>query len=95
MEGLAEIPAVGAFLAIIGKVVLFVAEPAITEAVNEALQNDDDLVGTVGLALTPKDMMRLTRVGRQDFHGIQAHLESPLISGDGASYKAYFDVEVA
>ena len=37
-------------------------------------------------------MLRLTRVGQQDFHGVQAHLESPLISGDGGSYKAYFDI---
>ena len=70
------------------------ALPAITDFVNEFLGTEDDLIGTVGLGLTPKDMMRLTRVGRQDFHGIQAHLKSPLISGGGGSYKAYFDVEV-
>jgi hypothetical protein len=95
VEGLAHIPVIGVVLAAVATVVLVVAQPAITDAVNELLGTEDDLIGTVGLALTPKDMMRLTRVGRQDFHGIQAHLESPLISGDGASYKAYFDVEVA
>lgn len=95
VEGLHTVPVIGTFLAVLGQVVFVVALPAITDSVNELLGTEDDLIGTVGLALTPKDMMRLTRVGRQDFHGIQAHLESPLIAGDGASYKAYFDVEVA
>jgi hypothetical protein len=95
VEAIAEIPAVGAYLAVVATLVLLVAEPAIADAANELLGTGEDVIGTVRLALTPKDMMRLTRVERQDFHGIQAHLESPLISDNEASYKAYFDVEVA
>lgn len=93
VEGLAAVPVVGVPLAVIATFVFVLTGPAITDAVNELLGTEDDLVGSVGLPLTPKDMMRLTRVGRQDFHGLQAHIESPLISGDGASYKAYFDIE--
>lgn len=76
----------------LGEVVFVFALPTITDAVNELLGTEDDLIGTVGLALSPTDMTRLARAERQNFHNIQAHLESPLISGDGASYKAYFDV---
>ena len=94
VEGLAAVPVVGTFLAVLGHIVFVIASPAITNFVNELLGTEDDVIGTKALALTPKDLMRLTRAGRQDFHGIQAHLESPLIAGDGGSYKAYFDVEV-
>ena len=92
MEGLAHVPVLGTFLAVLAEVVLVIALPAITDGVNELLGSEDDVIGTVELGLTPKDMLRLTRVGQQDFHGVQAHLESPLISGDGGSYKAYFDI---
>ena len=93
VEGLAAVPVLGVFLAVLAEVVLVIAAPAITDAVNDLLGTEDDHIGTVALAVTPKDMMRLTRTGRQDFNGVQAHLESPLISGGGSSYKAYFDVE--
>jgi hypothetical protein len=93
VEGLGAVPVVGIFLSVLAEVAFVIALPAITDALNKTLGTEDDHLGTVGLATSPKDMMRLTRVQRQDFHGIQAHLESPLISGGGASYKAYFDVE--
>jgi hypothetical protein len=92
VEGLAHVPAVGVALAVLAEVVLVVALPAIVDAFNDILGTGDDVIGTVELALTPTDMTRLAGTERQNFEGIQAHLESPLISGEGASYKAYFDV---
>jgi hypothetical protein len=92
VAGLAEIPVVGVPLAVLGHIAFIIAGPAITDAVNGLLGTEDDFIGTVGLALSPEDMVRLSHADRQDFYGIKAHLESPLISGDGASYKAYFDV---
>jgi hypothetical protein len=92
IEGLAHIPIFGVPLAVLGEVAAIVALPAITDAVNDLLGTGDDIIGTVGLVLSPEDMVRLSRSGRQDFFGIKAHLETPLISGDGSSYKAYFDV---
>ncbi|HZR96057.1 MAG TPA: hypothetical protein VFA56_10200 [Gaiellaceae bacterium] len=91
---LAEVPVVGALLAVVGTFVLEVAKPALTDAINDLIGTGEDILGTVPLAVTPKDMMRLTRVGQQSFSGVMAHLESPLISGQGASYKAYFDIVV-
>lgn len=92
IEGLAHIPAIGVALAVVGTVVAVVAIPAVVDAINELLGTDDDLLGTVAMTLTPDDMMNLIGAGRQDFHGISAHIESPLISGEGSSYKAYFDL---
>jgi hypothetical protein len=91
---IAEIPVVGTFLSVVAGVVLEVTKPAITDALNELVGTADDHIGTVVMPVTPKDMLTLTRAERRDFEGIQAHLESPLIAGDGSSYKAYFDIEV-
>jgi hypothetical protein len=93
VEGLQEVPAIGLFLSLVAKVVLFVAEPAITAFVHDVLGSEDDVLGTAVLALTPKEMMRLTRVAPQNIDGLTAHIASPLISGGGASYKAYFTIE--
>jgi hypothetical protein len=43
--------------------------------------------------LSTKDLVQLTRTLSPSFEGIFAQFESPLISGDGASYKAYFEVQ--
>jgi hypothetical protein len=92
LEGLANVPVVGVALNVLGEILFVLALPALTDFINDLLGTEDDTVGTVGIALTPNDMMSLSTAERQNFHGIQAHLESLLISGDGASYKAYFDV---
>ena len=92
VAALAEVPVVGPVLAVVGQVAFIITGPAITDAINGLLGTDDDFIGTVTLALAPVDMLRLSRSERQNFNGIEAHLESPLIAGDGASYKAYFDV---
>jgi len=89
---LATVLAVGAALAIAAQIVSVVALPAITDAINSLLGSGDDLIGTSSIAVSPTDMIRLARTDRQDFFGIRAHLETPLISGQGASYKAYLDV---
>ena len=92
IEGLAHVPVFGVPLAVAGEIAFVFALPALVEAVNDLLGTADDHIRTERLPLTPMDMTRLARAERQDFHGIRAHLESPLISGDDASYKAYFDV---
>jgi hypothetical protein len=45
--------------------------------------------------ITPKQRVTLTRTPTSDFHRIQFHVESPLVSGFGASYKAFFDLRAA
>ena len=89
---LATVPAVGAALAIVAQIVSVVALPALTDALNSLLGSGDDTIGSAEMVVSPEDMIRMTRTDRQDFFGIRAHLETPLLSGHGASYKAYFDV---
>jgi hypothetical protein len=92
-EALTAVPVVGTALGVIGGIALALASPSISNAVNAILGTDDDQIAAVTMTITPKDMMRLTRAARQNFEGIMAHLESPLLSGEGASYKMYFVVE--
>jgi len=94
VAGLAEIPVVGPVLAVLAEVAHIITGPALTDAVNDLLGTEDDTIGIVGIEVTPADMLRLLQEERQDFEGIQAHIESPLISDGEASYKAYFDVIV-
>jgi hypothetical protein len=92
VAGLAEFPVVGVPLAVLAHIAFVITGPAITDFINDALGTEDDFIGSEVLALSPEDMQRLVRAELQDFHGIKARLESPLISGGGSSYKAYFDV---
>jgi hypothetical protein len=94
VAALGETPVIGWLLGPLASLVFVVAAPALTDLINDLLGTADDHIGTVAVPVTPKDMMRLTRVGRRDFEGVKAHLESPLISGLGGSYKAYFDIEL-
>jgi hypothetical protein len=90
---LGEIPAAGPAFAFIAQVAFFVAGPDLKRRVNELLGTDDDHVGSVNVMLSTKDLVQLTRTLSPSFEGIFAQFESPLISGDGASYKAYFEVQ--
>lgn len=90
-EAITKAPAVGSVLGPIVGIALAIAGPTLTDLVNGLLGTGDDHIGTTHMVLTVKDMLQLANSDRRDFEGIMAHLESPLISGDGASYKIYFD----
>lgn len=44
------------------------------------------------MVITAKDMVTKTRAQLYHEKGIAFHIGTPIISGDGASYRAYFDV---
>jgi hypothetical protein len=94
VHGLAGITVFGPLLAITAEVLLVIALPAISEAVNDLLGTEDDFVGNVEMVIAGEDLRQLAFSPRKTFAGVEHHFESPLISGDGASYKAYFDVVV-
>jgi tachylectin/LGFP repeat-containing protein len=91
----AAIPGIGPFLAVGAGALLSAIGPAIADAVNEIFDTEDDHVGHVDFVVTPKDMVTQTRAGLKDFRGIRWHLDSPLLSGQGASYKAYIEIRPA
>jgi hypothetical protein len=83
---------VGTFLAPVAKALLVAIGPDIVNAVNDLLGTADDHVGTQSVIISAKEMVTLARAPRKNFRGIQWHVESPLISGDGGDYKAYFEI---
>jgi hypothetical protein len=51
----------------------------------------DDRIGSATITLTARDMVLLAaRTQNRDFNGIGFKVETPLIAGSGASYKAYY-----
>ncbi len=94
-EAISKGSAAGAVIGPIVGILLAIAAPTLTDLINGLLGTEDDFIGTVTMVITPKQLMQLTDSPLRDFHGIMAHLESPLISGEGSSYKAYFDIQRA
>jgi hypothetical protein len=92
---LAVVPYAGPALSLVAAAALAKGGAAIVDAINNLLNTGDDAIGQVQLVITPKEMIKLTRAQPQNFDGILWHLDSPLISGDGASYKTYFTIQAA
>jgi len=92
--GIGAVPYVGPFVAPVARVILKAIAPDIVEFIDdEIIGAPDDHIGTVVFDVSPRDMVRLTRVERQNFRGILWHLDSPLISDGSASYKVYIDIQ--
>lgn len=87
-----QIPYVGSFLAPVVEAALKAVGPDITDAVNDALDLKDDKIDFKNFLLSGKDIVRFARTPAQNFWGIQWHMDSPLLSGNGADYKVYFEI---
>lgn len=67
--------------------------PTIGGAVNDLFDWGDDRIGGSTVTLSAKQMVLLAaRTENSTFQGIGFKVESGLISGAGASYKAYFGI---
>jgi LGFP repeat len=86
-------PPYGPALAAVGKLILDEVGPILVELIHDAIDTKDDYIDTKTFVVTPKDMITLTRVERQNFRGILWHRDSPLLSGEGADYKVYIDIQ--
>lgn len=95
-ELLTAVPAVGTVLSVAASIGFALAGPTIAEKLSELLGTDDDFIGTHEFKLTGKDLMRMARDDDTDFDGvgIAASFATPLLTGDGGSYKLYFSVSV-
>jgi hypothetical protein len=88
---IALIPAVGPVLAGVAAPIFGAVAPKVTDWLNQLAHFGDDKLGEATLAISAKQMVLLAaRTPNSDFDGIGFKLETPLLSGDGASYKAYF-----
>lgn len=90
--GVGAIPYVGPYLAPVAKALLEAVGPEIKDAFNRLLGTGDDRIGSMPLVVSAKQMVTSARAAPQNFRGILWHLDSPLISGDGADYKVYVGV---
>lgn len=63
----------------------------IANAINDALDTGDDLIGTDVFPLAPRALIQFARADRQRERDVEFHLATRLLTGEGA-YKAYFDV---
>jgi hypothetical protein len=87
------IPGIGPVLGAGAAVGLKAANEDIVNALNDLVGAAPDHIGTVGVNVTPKQMVTMTRAPRHNHWGVDYHLVTPLISGDGADYKLCFDIE--
>jgi hypothetical protein len=88
-----QIPYVGSYLAPVSAAFLAAVSPDIAKSINDGLGTDDDFVGTVSRAISAKELIKRAYSPEKNFKGILWDLDSPLISGDDADYKAYFVVK--
>jgi len=91
-EALTAVPAVGTLLSVAASVGFALAGPTIAKKLSELLGTDDDFIATHEVQLTGKELMRMARDEDTDFDrvGIPASFASPMLSGDGGTYKLYF-----
>lgn len=96
VAALGFIPVVGPAVAAIAGPVLGKLMPALGSFINKLFDWGDDRVGSAVLTLTGRDLVLLATRGKTDSNfGFPYRAQTPLISGGGASYKAFFDVQVA
>lgn len=89
--GIGAIPVVGPGLAPIAALFLMAGVPVVAEELNNLVHLGDDRIGEATLNVTAKHMVVLAaRTNNSTERGIDFKLVSPLLSGDGASYKVYF-----
>ncbi len=85
------IPIVGPAIASVAGPGLGTLMPKIAGAINNLLNLGDDRIGGATVTLSARKMVLLAaRTNNSTFKGIGFKAETPLISGSGASYKAYF-----
>lgn len=88
---IAIIPLVGPVFATVAGPLLASVVPTIGAELNRLLDLGDDRIDETTLAVTAKQMVVLAaRTPNSNFKNIGFKLETPLLSGDGASYKVYF-----
>lgn len=90
------IPVVGPVVAAIAGPALGTLMPAIGGSLNDLFDWGDDRIGSGTATLSARQMVLLAaRTDNRWFNGIGYKFESPLVSGQGASYKAYYGVAPA
>ena len=86
------IPLVGPAIATVAGPALSSLMPSVAGAINNLFDWGEEQIGGTNMTITAKQMILLAfRANMNEFWGIGYKLETELISGSGASYKAYFN----
>lgn len=83
----AAIPYVGPFISVAVKAAMDKFGDDIVRALNDLLDTDDDFVDSKSFLVSGKQMVTLARAAKQEYRSVQFDLQSPLLEGDGGSYK--------
>jgi hypothetical protein len=87
------IPVVGPIIAAVAGPALGSLMPGLGGAISDAFDWGDDRIGSTTVTLSAREMVLLAaRTSNSTIGPIGFKRETPLISGEGASYKAYFGV---
>jgi hypothetical protein len=87
------IPGLGPAIAAIAGPALGELMPSIGGAISDLFDWGDDQIGSATITISAKQMVLLAaRTNNSEFNGIGYKLETSLVSGLGASYKAYFGI---
>jgi hypothetical protein len=91
----AAVPVLIPFIALAAPLIAEAAS-LVGEALSDALGTGDDTLGNETIQLTAKQMVVLgARAVNADAKGVPYKVETPLMSAEGASYKAYFSLYTA
>jgi hypothetical protein len=93
IEALGAIPVVGPALSVVADVAFLIGGDDLKQELNELLGTEDDHIGTATITLPTKELLRLSQTPARPFEGVLAHVETPVLARDGASYRAYLKVE--
>jgi hypothetical protein len=91
-HALGEVPAVGPALSLVAEVAFVIGGPELKHEITQLLGTMDDHLSTLDVVLSTRELLQFATSEPSSFEGIRAHFETPLMAGDGATYKAYFAV---
>lgn len=87
------IPIVGPIIASIAGPSLGALMPALADELHKVFDFGDDKIGASNVTLSARQMVLLAaRTPASKFNDLVYKIETDLVSGEGASYKAYFDI---
>ena len=93
VKALNLIPYVGPAVAAIAGPLLGALVPPVAQAISDVLDLGDDSIGTATMTVSARDEVLMASRGQdRQWEALSFRLESPLMSGEGASYKVYFSI---
>lgn len=87
------IPLVGPIIASVAGPGLGALMPTVADELHKVFDFGDDRIGASTVTLSARQMVLLaTRTSTSKFNNLDYKIETDLVAGEGASYKAYFDI---